>query len=157
MFHGLWRFSVPYFSLAENFILSIPVRTLHSETSNRSKELPSFPSDYIVSMWLGCPSTKSGLLGRPSNTDCSEFWNSPCLPPPRPTQHPPPTILRPSSPLKSDAQCPTLSLTLLPPRCNISPHLIAALPFSAELDLFLGSSLKATVCVFPYVCQEVLA
>lgn len=59
--------------------------------------------------------------------------------------------------LKSNAECPTLSLTPLSPHCNISSHLIAALPLSAELDLFLSSSLKATVCVFHYVCQDVLA
>lgn len=62
-----------------------------------------------------------------------------------------------SSPLKSNAECPTLPLTPLSPHCNISSHLIAALPLSAELDLFLSSSLKATVCVFHYVCQDVLA
>lgn len=59
--------------------------------------------------------------------------------------------------LKSDAEYSTLSLTPLPPCCNISSHLIAALPLSAEPDLFLSPSLKATVCVFHYVCQDILS
>lgn len=96
------------------------MRTLHSETSNRSKELPSFHSDYIVSMWLGCPSTKSGLPGRLSNTDCSEFWNSPRLPPPRPTQHPLPPD-HPQALFPPEIRC-TVSYPLADPSAATLQH-----------------------------------
>lgn len=125
------------------------------------------PSDYTFYMWLGQPLAENPQFSlQPNRTDCTDslMWSRKsslayCLCIPSLSLFPPslsPAWLQGALFLKSEADCPTLSLTPLPPGCNISSHLIAALPLSAELDLVLGPSLKATVCVFHYVCQDIL-